>query len=113
MRLQILKQILAWLEHVHTRRLVHLDLKPGNILRKALDGGDKGTIGATDAATIDAALWDQGLRRAAGMLLQQPYIVAGFMPPEITFLTPATPSWALPPCLELPGWHRLTPVMVS
>jgi serine/threonine protein kinase len=107
MRLLLTKQVLMGLEHVHACDLVHMDLKPESILlRKALDG--------RDAATVDAAVGDLGLARAVGSLLPQPHGTAGFMPPEVAFVTPASPRRAHASMdvlsmgllmLELAGWH--------
>jgi serine/threonine protein kinase len=114
MRLLLIEQILMGLDHVNACDLVHMDLKPANILlRTALSG--------SDASTVDVAVGDLGLALAAGTLLQDPHGTAGFMPPEVALLSPTTPRrvhasmdiWSVGiSLLELAGCHEVAAMTV-
>jgi serine/threonine protein kinase len=91
-RLQAAEQILEGLQHLHSHGLVHLDLKPPNVMLR----------GPASTACVDAIIGDLGIAERLGKPLKEPFGPPGFMAPEWEAATPehqvlATPAldvWA-------------------
>jgi len=74
---RIMRQLLAGAKHMHARRIMHRDIKPGNILVVGAGGGD-------GREPISVKICDLGL--AASIIDQPPYERAGtrwYMAPEM------------------------------
>jgi serine/threonine protein kinase len=98
-RLDVAEQLLQALAHVHRYGLVHLDVKPANMLLRdaPLDLCQAMTIAAAGGSVpVDAALGDFGASRMQGCPITSAIGTDGYWAPEVEGASPEHPAYAHP-----------------
>jgi serine/threonine protein kinase len=87
-RLAVAKLLLQGVAHMHSRNLVHMDLKPGNVLlrKRVSDGGQW--------QDVSVAVGDLGRVRFVGERVRAPVGTPGYMAPEVACANGMAPTAA-------------------